>query len=152
MYGICNYVRFEKFPHILSRKLGVIKINPVYEPFKNVSSLDWTSNSIEDTIQALSDSKELEINIAKYYFRAKNLEEIEKNYKSIFLLEIISNTAKAFVVTPKMIKKFHNFQREGYDKGYKIFIADENLFVCILIYFNKNIHFQWITKKLRITK
>ena len=27
--------------------------------------------------------------------------------------------------------------RGGYDKGYKIFIADENLFVCILINFNK---------------
>ena len=27
--------------------------------------------------------------------------------------------------------------RGGYDKGYKIFIADENLFVSILIYFNK---------------
>ena len=24
--------------------------------------------------------------------------------------------------------------RGGYDKGYKFFIADENLFVCILIY------------------
>ena len=35
----------------------------------------------------------------------------------------------------------------GYDKDYKNFIADENLFVCILIYLNKNIHYQWITKK-----
>ena len=39
--------------------------------------------------------------------------------------------------------------RGGYDKGYKIFIEDENficlhpnLFVCNLIYLNKNIHFQ----------
>ena len=47
-----------------------------------------------------------------------------------------------------MTKKFHNFQR-GYDKDYKIFIADENLFICTLIYFNKNIHFQWITKKCK---
>ena len=46
--------------------------------------------------------------------------------------------------------------RGGYDKGHKNFIADEilivlfpNLFVCILIYFNKNIHFQWITKKYK---
>ena len=46
--------------------------------------------------------------------------------------------------------------RGGYDKGYKIFIADENLFVCtliyffcILIYFDKNIHFQWITIKCK---
>ena len=39
--------------------------------------------------------------------------------------------------------------RGGYDKGYKMFIADENLFVCILIYFNKNIHFQRITKKYK---
>ena len=37
----------------------------------------------------------------------------------------------------------------GYDKGYKIFIADENLFVCILINFNKIIHFQWITKNIK---
>ena len=39
--------------------------------------------------------------------------------------------------------------RGGYDKGYKIVIADENLFVYILIYFNKNIHFQWINKKYK---
>ena len=39
--------------------------------------------------------------------------------------------------------------RGSYDKDYKIFIADKNLFVCILIYFNKNIHFQWITKKCK---
>ena len=37
----------------------------------------------------------------------------------------------------------------SYDKGYKHFIADKNLSVCILIYFNKNIHFQWITKKYK---
>ena len=43
------------------------------------------------------------------------------------------NTVKAFVVTPKMTKNSTIF-RGGYDKGYKIFIADENLFVCILIY------------------
>ena len=40
----------------------------------------------------------------------------------------------------------------GYDKGYKNFIADENLLVCILIYSNKNIHFQWITKKCKNNK
>ena len=32
-----------------------------------------------------------------------------------------------------MTKNFIIF-RGGYDKGYKIFMADENLFVCILIY------------------
>ena len=40
-----------------------------------------------------------------------------------------------------MTKKFHNFH-SGYDKGYKNFIDDEHLFVCILIYSNKNIDFQ----------
>ena len=39
--------------------------------------------------------------------------------------------------------------RGGYDKGYKKFIVDENLFAWILIYFNKNIHFQWKTKKCK---
>ena len=39
--------------------------------------------------------------------------------------------------------------RGGYDKDNKFFIADENLFACILIYFNKNIHFQWISKKCK---
>ena len=39
-----------------------------------------------------------------------------------------------------------------YDKGYKNFIDDENVFVCIQIYFNKNIHFQWITINVRIIK
>ena len=47
-----------------------------------------------------------------------------------------------------MTKKFIIF-RGGYDKGYNILVADENLFVCTLIYFNKNIHFQWITKKCK---
>ena len=78
LYDIDNYGRFEKFPHILSKELGVIKRNPVYEPFRNISSLSWTANNIEETIQALSDSKELELSIARYYFRAYNLEEISK--------------------------------------------------------------------------
>ena len=55
---------------------------------------------------------------------------------------------KSLCRNPQNDKKFHNFQR-GYDKGYKIFIADENLFVCIIIYYNKNINFQWITKKYK---
>ena len=66
-----------------------------------------------------------------------------------FILIICTTIAvKAFVVTPKMTKKSHNFQR-GLRKGYKIFIADENLIVCIIIYFNKNINFQWISKKYK---
>ena len=54
-----------------------------------------------------------------------------------------------------MTKKFYNFHRD-YDKGYKIFYnwwniicLHPNLFVCILNYFNKSIHFQWITKKCK---
>ena len=43
-------------------------------------------------------------------------------------------TVKAFVVTPPKWQKIHNFQRGGYDKGYKNFIADENLLDSILIY------------------
>ena len=57
-------------------------------------------------------------------------------------------TVKAFVVTPKMTKNSIIFRAGNY-KGYKIFIADKNLFVCILIYYNKNVHFQWITKKCK---
>ena len=60
-------------------------------------------------------------------------------------------TVKAFVVTPKMTKNSIIF-RGSYDKGYQIFITDENLFAWILIYFNKNIQFQWITKNIRIIK
>ena len=56
------------------------------------------------------------------------------------------DTVKAFVVTPKMTKNSIIFSGVTI-KGYKIFIADEDLFVCILIYFNKSINFQWITKK-----
>ena len=78
LYGFNINDRFEKFPHILSRELGVIKRNPVYEPFKNISNLYLTANSMEKTIQALSDSKELELSINNYYFRANNLEEIVK--------------------------------------------------------------------------
>ena len=39
--------------------------------------------------------------------------------------------------------------RGGYDKGYKNVMADENLFVCILIYFNKNFYFHWFSKKYK---
>ena len=42
--------------------------------------------------------------------------------------------------------------RGGYDKGYKIFIDNENLLVFILIYFNKNIHFSELIKNVRIIK
>ena len=45
----------------------------------------------------------------------------------------INNTVKAFVVTPEMTKNSIIF-RGGYDKGYKIFIAEEILFIFILIY------------------
>ena len=37
----------------------------------------------------------------------------------------------------------------GYDKGYKVLIDDKILFVCTIIYFNKNIHSQWISKKCK---
>ena len=50
-----------------------------------------------------------------------------KNWKSFVV------TVKAFVVTPQMTKNSIIF-RGGYNKGYKISMADENLFVCILIY------------------
>ena len=40
--------------------------------------------------------------------------------------------------------------KQFYDKDYKIFIVDENLFVCIIIYFSKNKHFKRITKNVRI--
>ena len=63
------------------------------------------------------------------------------------ILTILKNLCR----NPQNDKKSIIF-KGGYDKGYKIFIADENLFLCILIYFNKNIHFPWITKKYRITK
>ena len=36
--------------------------------------------------------------------------------------------------------------RGGYDKGYKIFIADENLFVNILIYLKAYIFFRELQK------
>ena len=68
---------------------------------------------------------------------------------NIFYILILSLiTRESLCRNPLNDKKFHNFQR-GYDKGNKIFIADENLFVCILIYFSKNINFQWITKEYK---
>ena len=43
-------------------------------------------------------------------------------------------TVKAFVLTLPKWQKNSIIFRGGYDKGYKIFIADESLFVWILIY------------------
>ena len=59
-------------------------------------------------------------------------------------------TVKAFVVTPSLITKNSIILIRGYDKGYKFFSRLK--FVCILIYFNKSIYFQWITKNIRIIK
>ena len=56
-------------------------------------------------------------------------------HKELDNINKFSTIVKAFVVTPQNDKKFHNFQRGSYDKGYKIFIADENLFVSILIFY-----------------
>ena len=40
--------------------------------------------------------------------------------------------------------KIFSILRGGYDKGYKFFIADENLFVCILFIDKKNpIEYIW---------
>ena len=40
----------------------------------------------------------------------------------------------------------------GYDKDYKIFIVDENLFVCILTYYIKTYIFSELLKNGRIIK
>ena len=48
-----------------------------------------------------------------------------------------------------MTKNFIIFRGGVTTKAIKFSIADENLFVCILIYFNKNTYFQWITKKYK---
>ena len=56
--------------------------------------------------------------------------------KFIFLLQDrmgdFINYCKSLCRNSKMTKNFHNFHR-GYDKGYIIFIADENLFVSQII-------------------
>ena len=49
------------------------------------------------------------------------------------IIPAIMFTVKAFVVTPKMTNKSIIF-RGGYDKGYRIFIKNENSFICIPIY------------------
>ena len=60
------------------------------------------------------------------------------------------STVKAFVVTPPKMTQNSIIFREGVTtKAINFFIADENLFVCILIYFNKNINSQWITIKCK---
>ena len=46
---------------------------------------------------------------------------------------IHTNYRKSLCRNPLMTKKSIIFIG-GYDKGYKIFITDENLFACILIY------------------
>ena len=79
-----------------------------------------------------------------------------ENFKIILNLSsklfYLKSTVKAFVVPPKWQKNFI-ILREDYDKGYKIFIADENLFVCILIYFNKKTYiFSELLKNVRIIK
>ena len=76
------------------------------------------------------------------------LAEGDNNQPSNRNIVLFWYTVKVFVVTPLMTKN-SIFFKGGYDKGYKLFIADENLFVCILIYFNKNIHFHWIIKKFK---
>ena len=40
--------------------------------------------------------------------------------------------------------------RGGYDKGYKIFIAEEILFVCLLFYLDKTYIFNELLKNVRI--
>ena len=62
-------------------------------------------------------------------------------YKSNYYNITLNYYRKSLCRNPLNDRKFHNFQKGGYDKSYKIFISDENLFVCIIIYFNKKIHF-----------
>ena len=66
------------FPHILDRDSGRVKCNPIYESFRNVSSLGfyWINPNI--TVKLLTDAKDLELNIEKLYFTAESYEEIMK--------------------------------------------------------------------------
>ena len=74
------------------------------------------------------------------------IENLKTKDRFLSLFQIDFYTVKAFF-NPLNDKKFHNFQRGLRQRLF--FIAGKILFVCILIYFNKNIHFQWITKKCK---
>ena len=66
------------FPHILNRDSGRVKCNPIYESFRNVSSLDFCNNNPYNTVKLLTDAKDLELSIGKLYFRARSYEETMK--------------------------------------------------------------------------
>ena len=70
----------------------------------------------------------------------------------MFYLRRIHHYRKNLWCNPQNDKKFHNFQMGVTTKAIKISIVDENLFAFILNYSNKNIHFQWITKKCKSYK
>ena len=71
-------------------------------------------------------------------------------FQSLFC-SLFSLTVKAFVVTPKMTKNSIIFKGVT-TKAIKFSIADENLFVCILNYFNKTYIFSGLLKNVRIIK
>ena len=78
--------------------------------------------------------KMIEIDSSFQEFKKRDLEKGSKSVKMDTAIKQVKNvTVKSIVVTPLINKNFHNFHR-GYNKGYKFFVADENLLVCIPIY------------------
>ena len=68
----------ETFPHLLNRDSDMVKCNPIYESFRNVSFLNFYWNNPNKTIKILTDARDLELYIGKLYFRAQSYEEIMK--------------------------------------------------------------------------
>ena len=113
------------------RQLAGIVAKNIREMEKDVPKLEQMSFAV-DSISSVYFSKSKGVIVLNDYVSSYLWKPRKRN--EVFENEWMGHyTVKAFVVIPLMTKISIIFIR-GYDKGYKIFIADENLFVCILIY------------------
>ena len=65
------------FPHIIERDADKVKCDPIFESFKRLCYFDLRYNNIDQTVKALTDSTDLDLEIKLLSLNVKNSEVIE---------------------------------------------------------------------------
>ena len=72
-----SYYKDVIFPHIIERDADKLKCDPIFESFKKLCYLDLKNNNNDQTVKALKDSTDLDLEIKNLTLDVKNSEIIE---------------------------------------------------------------------------
>ena len=72
-----SYYKDVIFPHIIERDADKVKCDPIFESFKKLCFLYLEYNDINQTVKALTDSTDLDLEIKNLTFNVINSEVVE---------------------------------------------------------------------------